>query len=911
MKKRQLTFSFLTLALVMVGLLFSSPAQAVDWPVAVAQFIGNGVAVIVWILGRVLVIIIYLVVWVAQYNGFIKSSAVSEGWIIVRDVCNMFFIVILLIIAFGTVLNQEKYSWKHLLPKVLLAAVLINFSKLICGLLIDFAQVIMLSFVNGFRDIAGGNFGNMAGISKMLGINNENQKVELLSLAGTYILALLYVIISLVVMVVILFILIIRIVMIWILVVLSPLAYFLHAVPGKGESYAGKWWEQFTSYVVSGPVLAFFIWLSFVALQPATPDQKQPLELPPRKDAEANINSGISNSAKTDGSTTLAAGLSDSGTPEGMLKFIVSVGMLIGGLMITSQLGGMAGSIAGAGMSKIQNGAKGLKKFGAKRAQLAGKFAGQTALRASGSLTQVVGNKISKATGGQFGDSLQKSGAFLNSWGGDIRTTRKDAKIKKRKETLEALGMKEGTADKLKEAANTKLGRSIKGAGTVIAGTAMMNPFGMVMAGAGAAHIATALMANWAGRVTKERVTNWQNNTNTRQADRSLKDIEKKKTKEYDKAMENEPAAVQAKKDIKEREDFRKEEIRQIDSELDRDIRNTSDSPEQVEALKEQAAQQKEQINVGVDMDIQRIKDNLAQQLGDKPVTIQAEIDAKYAPVIEEIEKFRGQSTGALERDSGTKDLERKREKALDDNQTARDVEYAQVKQQFALAPEQVRDAKLAEVNDKYTAKKKDIKADYDRQEAEHKNSYVGKVKDTTDLTWSRRPSGFLAQQTATYQPNKLTILGAELLAKEIKEAADMIRNIATNGFGILKPGDLSSAKGVDKKHEHFYGKLAKGDEWSKDAMAEMVKALEEMPKLVVEGQAKLVASLKTGLAFYFKKKPGDKGAFKKITEILNTISTGDKKGRMRVEEFGEAAHTPKEPKESKPSGGGDHHDPH
>ena len=66
----------------------------------------------------------------------------------------MFFVVVLLIIALATILNQEKYSYKTWLPKLILMAVLINFSKMICGLIIDVAQVVMMTFVNAFKDVS-------------------------------------------------------------------------------------------------------------------------------------------------------------------------------------------------------------------------------------------------------------------------------------------------------------------------------------------------------------------------------------------------------------------------------------------------------------------------------------------------------------------------------------------------------------------------------------------------------------------------------------------------------------------------------------------------------------------------------------------------------------------------------------
>jgi hypothetical protein len=84
---------------------------------------------------------------VLSYQNFIGSEAVIQGWVIVRDLSNMFFVVILLVIAFATILHIENYNYKKWLPKLILMAVLINFSKTICGLLIDVAQIVMLTLL--------------------------------------------------------------------------------------------------------------------------------------------------------------------------------------------------------------------------------------------------------------------------------------------------------------------------------------------------------------------------------------------------------------------------------------------------------------------------------------------------------------------------------------------------------------------------------------------------------------------------------------------------------------------------------------------------------------------------------------------------------------------------------------------
>mgnify|MGYP001597998492 FL=1 len=56
--------------------------------------------------------VLKFVIEVAGYNGYIDSPAVTVGWVMVRDMTNMFFIVVLLIISFGTILGLEHYEYK-------------------------------------------------------------------------------------------------------------------------------------------------------------------------------------------------------------------------------------------------------------------------------------------------------------------------------------------------------------------------------------------------------------------------------------------------------------------------------------------------------------------------------------------------------------------------------------------------------------------------------------------------------------------------------------------------------------------------------------------------------------------------------------------------------------------------------
>ncbi|MCX6798199.1 MAG: hypothetical protein NTX66_03255 [Candidatus Falkowbacteria bacterium] len=310
----------------------------------VTEVLGWLAAAIVWAMGKILILLMQVLIYIAQYNNFIRSDAVANGWVIVRDLCNMFFVVILLVISFATILHIENYNYKKWLPKLVMMAILINFSKTICGLIIDFGQVVMLTFVNAFKDIGGGNLTSMLGITEWQSMQNNQNTISEWEVVAAYFLAVIYVIISVIVITTMIAMLIMRMIMLWVYIVLSPAAYLLAAFPG-GQKYSSQWWSEFTKNVIVGPVLCFFIWLSFVTITPGKSGAGVlgMTDIDPNKGA---IGGSTSN--------TTAQGF---GTSDLMVKFIISIGMLIGGLKIAQEIGGAAGSMAGKGMAAVNKGA--------------------------------------------------------------------------------------------------------------------------------------------------------------------------------------------------------------------------------------------------------------------------------------------------------------------------------------------------------------------------------------------------------------------------------------------------------------------------------------------------------------------------------------------------------------------------
>jgi len=385
----------LCLVLIAVGLMLPGGlAHASSVDEFFGQILGNILYGICWLFGKLLVGIINILISVASYNKFIDATAVVKGWVIVRDVCNMLFIAILLLIAFGTIFKWETYRYNRLLGRLILMAVLINFSKFICGFMIDIFQVLMMTFVNGFAETAAGNITTGLGLKDMLsfGWTQTGADINFTAIMGALILALIMLIIANIVMIIMTVVFLLRIIMLWLLVILSPMAFFMRTYPGMGENFSRQWWSMFGKYLITGPLLAFFLWLALIIMMPgstsiaeqqgfmysSTGEQQRVCSLNPSQTCtdlngtECGANgpcvdtltpptSGIGAGTGAKFSATISA----IGQSDKLLSFIISIMLLIAALMFTQQLGVAGGSLAGQWSGRISGALAGAGRMAA------------------------------------------------------------------------------------------------------------------------------------------------------------------------------------------------------------------------------------------------------------------------------------------------------------------------------------------------------------------------------------------------------------------------------------------------------------------------------------------------------------------------------------------------------------------
>jgi hypothetical protein len=188
--------------------------------------------------------------------------------------------LIFIIIALANVLKIEAYSWKQLLPKFFLMVILINFSRTIAGVFTDFATIVMATFGSAFpgsfaRGLVGG-FG-LPSIFNILSGSDYSLTGSGTSLASAtsqsgfaasmfaYVAAVFMIGIFDVLILTFAITLIFRIIMLWFLIVMSPLAYLSRILPSTTK-YSSQWWEMFGRYVIVGPLVTFFLWLSMTMI---------------------------------------------------------------------------------------------------------------------------------------------------------------------------------------------------------------------------------------------------------------------------------------------------------------------------------------------------------------------------------------------------------------------------------------------------------------------------------------------------------------------------------------------------------------------------------------------------------------------------------------------------------------------
>lgn len=330
----------------------------------------------------VMIALLDVAIKIMSYNGFVDSPVVSAGWSIVRDTVNMFFVVVLIVIALGTIFGYHKFEWQKQVPKLMFFAIVINFSKTLCGIMIDVGQVIMLTFANALQAVAAGNFIQMFALNQQTftkcadptGTACTIGSFELFAGSAAALLASLWVLVTVLILVAILA---WRIVMLWVLITIAPLTWFIGGTGQLTSSGAyADWWKKFNCAVAVGPILTFFLWLTLAVAGAGNLAASKGLE-------------SFSQSSKV--ATSIPITLFE---PVHLMTFIIAMAMMYAGFQAASEFCGGASGFVSNIMSKGQGAGKALAIGGAGLGAAVAARGGRFGLKLGGKAGRAVGSEL-------------------------------------------------------------------------------------------------------------------------------------------------------------------------------------------------------------------------------------------------------------------------------------------------------------------------------------------------------------------------------------------------------------------------------------------------------------------------------------------------------------------------------------
>ena len=194
-----------------------------------------------------------------------QNSGIYLAWVIMRNISNVAFIVAFLVIIYSqlTSVGISNYGVKKMIPRLVIAAVLVNLSFTICAILLDLSNIAGYAFQDAFMGIkntistVGENTStwtwseviSTALSNGALAIGAITFTTELLpmlvpaaTLAGLTLLLILLIMAA-------------RQALIIILIIISPLAFVCYLLPGT-EKWFKKWRDSFLTMLVFFPAFA-------------------------------------------------------------------------------------------------------------------------------------------------------------------------------------------------------------------------------------------------------------------------------------------------------------------------------------------------------------------------------------------------------------------------------------------------------------------------------------------------------------------------------------------------------------------------------------------------------------------------------------------------------------------------------
>lgn len=201
-----------------------------------------------------------------------QITAIESLWAILRDLGNIVFIFLILYAAISTILNSNEHGVKELLPRIVVVALLVNFSLFFTQLIIDISNVFTIQIyenisVSGIGDGSSVNISNAIagqlnlstimgdGVTEWFGGDWGNARVAMFRAIGAGVVGLLgFIFLAFSALITIRFFVLI------LLMIASPIAFIAFALPDT--NFGETWMSYLISQSFFAPAMMLMLYIT-------------------------------------------------------------------------------------------------------------------------------------------------------------------------------------------------------------------------------------------------------------------------------------------------------------------------------------------------------------------------------------------------------------------------------------------------------------------------------------------------------------------------------------------------------------------------------------------------------------------------------------------------------------------------
>lgn len=220
-----------------------------------------------------------IVVGLSKTSG--EDSTLYQSWSFFRNVANILFVIAMLFVIFSQItgFGIDNYGIKKILPKLIVTAIIVNFSYIICGIIVDVSNIAGDALRGIFENIAHNTTGTpdrqtitqgaMEVITSIAAVAAGSAAIVLpllsgaQAIAGGSFLAFIFPILAFVGSAALagifaMLMLGLRQALIIIMISISPVAFVLYAIPNTNGMFK-KWFSLFKTLLILYPVFCFMV----------------------------------------------------------------------------------------------------------------------------------------------------------------------------------------------------------------------------------------------------------------------------------------------------------------------------------------------------------------------------------------------------------------------------------------------------------------------------------------------------------------------------------------------------------------------------------------------------------------------------------------------------------------------------